>query len=283
MSPDLSIYTPREKVSPPLTPDVFHTKRILVVEDEAELQKLLLNILRRDGYIAVQAAGTVSHALELAKTWRPEAFLLDVMLPDGDGFELLRMIQKDNTSPALFLSARDEDEARLHGLGMGADDYITKPFLPQELLLRLNAVLRRTYTVPSVSHTVSIGSSQVNGAEHDLLTLGDVTIDFSTGIAHQVAQKNSQSMPKPIKDIPLTATELTILKILRDNRGIIVTTDSLMESVWGNSFGYENSLMVHMHRLRDKIEEDPSKPQWILTARGLGYRLAAPTAPSQTL
>ncbi len=260
-----------EKIYAPSVNSELTSKRILVVEDEPQLQKFLLDILRSDGYTSVQAAGNVREALILSGTWKPEAFLLDVMLPDGDGFELLETIRKTNQAPALFLSARDEDEARLQGLGLGADDYITKPFLPQELLLRLKAVLKRTYSQAHQSSDdpqyIAANSGQSSDHAHDVLSLGNAVIDFSTGTIHYADKSNRE-------DISLTATETAILNVLRANRGIIVTTDSLIENVWGNSFGYENSLMVHMHRLRDKIEQDPAHPQWIITARGLGYRLA---------
>ena len=118
--------------------------RILVVDDESALRQLVREILEQEGY-QVETAGDCAQALERFRTVQPDAVLLDVMLPDGDGFTLLGQLQAVRDVPVLFLSARDEDEARLRGLGLGADDYITKPFLPQELLLRLRSVLRRVY------------------------------------------------------------------------------------------------------------------------------------------
>lgn len=238
--------------------DELYTKRILVVDDEPQLQIMMRDILQRAGYSSVHIAGSVHQALGEVSVWNPEVCLLDVMLPDGDGFDLLTRIRRTSQVPVLFLSARDQDEDRLRGLGLGADDYVTKPFLPQELLLRLRAVLRRSYPV-SVNST----ESQTAEPEHDVLELGNVVVDFSTGVV--VCGE---------KSTPLTATEIALLHVLRENRGIIVTSDTLMERVWGSSFGYENSLMVHIHRLRDKIEDGSESKKWILTARGLGYRLA---------
>ena len=141
--------------------------------------------------------------------------------------------------PVLYLSARDEDAARLQGLGLGADDYITKPFLPQELLLRLGAVLRRVYG---------------GRPEDDALTLGPATVHWGTG-----------TVTRPEGEVSLTAKEFALLKKLADNRGNIVTIDALCAALW---------LMVHIRRLREKIEADPSHPRYLLTVRGLGYRLA---------
>ena len=178
------------------------------------------------------------------------------MLPDGDGFSLMEVIRQKSEVPVLFLSAKDEDQDRLTGLGLGADDYLTKPFLPKELLLRMKSILKRTYFI-----------SLREPSPQDTLILGRKKIDFA---------KASVSSPDSIdfKEVSLTAKELTLLKKLAENRGNIVTFDALSQALWGDSYyGYENSLMVHIRRLREKIEEDPSHPQWLLTARGLGYKL----------
>ena len=170
------------------------------------------------------------------------------MLPDGDGFSLFRDLRTFTQAPVLFLSARDEDEARLRGLGLGADDYITKPFLPREMTLRLGAVLRRTYGA---------------AGEGGVIYLGPVTVDMETGVV-------SGNGP----DRTLTAKEYALLSALNENRGRIVTVDALCMAAWrGENMGYENTLMVHMRRLREKIEPDPSHPRYLVTVRGLGYRL----------
>ena len=131
-----------------------HEARLLIVDDEPELRRMLVSILRGDGYADVHEAATAAEAMEKALRLRPDALILDVMLPDGDGFSLFRDLRTFTQAPVLFLSARDEDEARLRGLGLGADDYITKPFLPREMTLRLGAVLRRTYgAAGAVSYT----------------------------------------------------------------------------------------------------------------------------------
>ncbi len=219
--------------------------RILVVDDESALRQLVREILEQEGY-QVETAGDCAQALERFRTVQPDAVLLDVMLPDGDGFTLLGQLQAVRDVPVLFLSARDEDEARLRGLGLGADDYITKPFLPQELLLRLRSVLRRVY-----------------GRQEEAGRLGETEILWGRGTVRREGRETA-----------LTAKELALLKKLWDSRGNIVTTDALCETLWaGPMVGYENTLMVHIRRLREKIEPDPSHPRYLLTVRGLGYRL----------
>lgn len=222
--------------------------RILIVDDEPALQQLVGDILSGAGY-ETDSALSCAQALERLQAAPPDAVLLDVMLPDGDGFALFEKIQRMQRVrdlPVLFLSARDEDEARLKGLGLGADDYITKPFLPQELLLRLRSVLRRVYR-----------------EQPRLSRLGDAEIDWGKGVVRRGGVQTA-----------LTAKEFTLLKTLWDARGNIVTMDALCEALWdGPLVGYENTLMVHIRRLREKVEADPSHPQYLLTVRGLGYRL----------
>ena len=225
--------------------------RILIVDDEPALQNMVGEILAQAGY-ETEAALCCAQALEHFRTAAPDAVLLDVRLPDGDGVSLLGKLRELRDVPVLFLSARDEDEARLKGLGLGADDYITKPFLPQELLLRLRAVLRRVYREqPSVPR------------------LGRTEIDWGTGTVRRDG-----------RETPLTAKEFALLNKLWEARGNIVTIDALCAALWeGPLVGYENTLMVHIRRLREKLEEDPSHPRFLLTVRGLGYRLKREETP----
>ena len=219
--------------------------RILIVDDETALQNMLKEILTQAGYETASAL-TCAQALERFQASPPDAVLLDVNLPDGDGFSLFGQLRKSRDVPVLFLSARDEDADRLQGLGLGADDYITKPFLPQELLLRLHAVLRRVYRETP-----------------DDARLGDTEIDWGKGTVRRNGAETA-----------LTAKEFALLRKLWDARGSIVTIDALCAALWdGPLVGYENTLMVHIRRLREKIEADPSHPQYLLTVRGLGYRL----------
>ena len=176
---------------------------------------------------------------------RYDLILLDIMLPDIDGYDLIEYIKQFDI-PVIFVTAKTSVPDRVKGLKLGAEDYISKPFMPQELLLRVYAVLRRTYKEDSPR-----------------VFLDGCTIDFSR------AEVN-----KGGEIIPLTAKEHTLLETLARNEGKIVTVDALCEALWGdNPFGYENSLNAHVRRIREKIEADPSKPVSLITIKGLGYKL----------
>ena len=226
--------------------DYLNQKRILLVDDEPELLEMVVSILREEGFENIRTAKTVEQAISIAEKDEPELAVLDVMLPDGDGFSLMERLREKGDYPILFLTARGEDEDKLKGLGLGADDYIVKPFLPKELIYRIRGILRRSYK-----------------DEQLLVNLQNSQIDFSRA--------------EVIKDgerIPLTAKEHALLSALYRNAGRIVTIDALCEAVWGdNPFGYENSLMAHIRRIRQKIEKNPSQPVSLITVKGLGYKL----------
>ncbi|WP_134219461.1 response regulator transcription factor [Pelotomaculum sp. FP] len=231
--------------------DIFACK-LLIIDDEPELRRMVTEILRREGFMRIISAADCKEARRLFASEKPDGVILDVSLPDGDGFSLMREFRAASAVPVLFLSARDEDENRLLGLGLGADDYITKPFLPRELTLRLRAVLSRAY-FPVV----------LKQNKKPVFRLGETEIDLNSG---SVTTKKDQLM--------LTAKEFALLEKLYENRGNIVTGDSLCRAAWGNDlYGYENTLMVHIRRLREKIEPEPSSPRYLLTVRGLGYKL----------
>lgn len=226
----------------------LHTKKILLVDDEPELRKLVIDILSDDGFTNIIDSGTVQTGLIFARQENPDLAILDVMLPDGDGFSLMKKLRAFTNIPVIFLTAKDEAADKLAGLGLGADDYVVKPFLPQELLLRVHAVLRRCYK-----------------ADSPLLELEGCTIDFSR------AEVNKNGIIAA-----LTAKEHTLLETLSRSEGRIVSIDALCEALWGdNPFGYENSLNAHIRRIREKIETNPSKPVSLITVKGLGYKLNA--------
>ena len=184
--------------------------------------------------------------------------ILDINLPDGDGFALFRQLRAQADVPALFLSARDADADRLFGLGLGADDYLTKPFLMQELLLRVQHILQRAYR------------AELQRGAAGRLALGARTVELADALVR---------LPDG-RTLPLTATERALLQKLAENRGHIVTYDALFESVWGQDyFGGENTLGVHIRHLREKIEDNASKPRFLLTVRGIGYKLAGEDTP----
>lgn len=226
--------------------DYIKKKQILLVDDEPELLDMVASILREDGYENVRTAGTVEEALREAGESAPELAILDVMLPDGDGFGLMEKLREKGDYPVLFLTARGEDEDKFRGFGLGADDYIVKPFLPKELLFRVAAILRRSYK-----------------EEDPLVKLSGCKIDLERA---EVIKEGER--------IPLTAKEYELLSALYRNAGRIVTIDALCEAAWGdNPYGYENSLMAHIRRIREKIETNPSKPVSLVTVKGLGYKL----------
>ena len=221
-------------------------KKLLLVDDEPELLKMVTSILSDDGFRNIVTADSVKEGISAVQSEKPDLAVLDVMLPDGDGFSLMQQIREFSDVPVMFLTAKDEAEDKLAGLGLGADDYIAKPFLPQELLYRIYAVLRRCYK-----------------EDTPLINLDSCTIDFSRA-----------EVRKAGKIIPLTAMEHIFLETLARNEGRIVTVDTLCEALWGdNPFGYENSLNAHVRRIREKIETDPSKPVSLITVKGLGYKL----------
>ncbi|WBW50469.1 response regulator transcription factor [Peptoniphilus equinus] len=225
--------------------------RLLTVDDEKGLTDIVTELLKRENYLQIDSAASCREAEEKLQKQHYDLVLLDVMLPDGDGFDFYERMKEKGwlfDAPVIFLSARDEDTDRLKGLGLGADDYITKPFLPQELLLRIGAVLRRTYHFEDKAKSIRLGQTVVS------MDAGTVT-------------RNG-------KETALTAKELALFKILFRNRGKIITTDALCDELWPDgSFGLESSLIVHMRHLREKVEEEPSKPRYLITVRGLGYKL----------
>lgn len=226
--------------------EYLKNKRLLLVDDEQELLDMVVSILKEEGFNYITTAKTVKEALVLADNFHPELAILDVMLPDGNGFSLMEQLKIKGEYPILFLTARGEDEDKFKGFGLGADDYVVKPFLPKELTFRIMAILRRTYK-----------------GENPLVKLQNSDIDFDRA-----------EVIKNGEHIALTAKEHDILSVLYRNAGRIVTIDALCEAAWGeNPFGYENSLMAHIRRIREKIELNPSRPVSLITVKGLGYKL----------
>ena len=226
--------------------------KILLVDDNPDLLELLCQALHGAGYTHLNTAQSCAQARAAFAREQPGLVVLDINLPDGDGFSLFRELNGNGEIPVLFLSARDADADRLFGLGLGADDYLTKPFLTQELVLRIQLILRRVWgrrgqTV--ATETLYLAACRVDLADATVRRKDDTVLS-------------------------LTGTERSILQKLADNRGHIVTYDAVCQAVWGQGYyGYENSLNVHIRHLREKIEADPSRPQSLVTARGLGYKL----------
>jgi DNA-binding response OmpR family regulator len=237
-------------------------RRILIVDDEPRMVHFIRLNLEHDGFEVVEAASG-SQALDHLRDQLPDLILLDVMMPDLDGFETLRLIREISTVPVIMLTAKGEEDDRVRGLELGADDYITKPFSPRELVSRVRAVLRRTET-PSAP-------------VHELIEVDDrLKIDFDR---REVWVEDEL--------VKLRPTEYRLLYHLVQNAGWVVPHDQLLAKVWGYEYRDETHyLRLYINYLRQKLEKNPSNPQYILTERGVGYRFVdyrrqdGPTAAS---
>lgn len=219
---------------------------LLLVDDDHDLLEMLCSIFRRAGYNELLTASSGAEALALWRAQHPAMVVLDVMMPDMDGFSVLKEIRRTSRVPVLMLTARGEAEDRVEGLENGADDYLAKPFLPKELLLRVGAILNRVY--PDTNEMVVLANSVVDLANAEVIKSGARTA--------------------------LTAKEMQLFTKLYQNAGRIVTTGTLCQTICGDYWqGYESTLSTHIRHLREKIEENPSKPVSLITVKGLGYRL----------
>lgn len=229
--------------------DYILTKKILIIDDELELLSVVSLILKDYHFKKIYTASTAKEALEAFHKIEPDLILLDIMLPDGDGFSLIKEFKKNYDTPIVFLTAKDTPRDRIHGLQLGADDYIVKPFLSDEFALRVTQILRRCYK-----------------SEDPIIELKYANINLNTAIVN-----------KQGKEYQLTAKEFALLNTLIRNANKIVGIDNLCEAVWGdNPFGYESSLQTHIGRIRGKIELNSSKPESLITVKGLGYKLIIP-------
>ena len=217
---------------------------ILIAEDDADIRNLLTLYLQSEGY-EVEAYDNGADALAGARAHLPDLAILDVMMPQMDGYELTRVLREMSDIPILILSARDQVNDKVLGLNFGADDYIAKPFNPLEIVARVRAQLRRASRMST-----------------SVLTVGDLSLDTM-----------SCTLTRAGKSIPLTPTEYRILSVLMRTPGRIFTKVQLYEAVNGAYFeSDDNTMMVHISKLRNKIEEDPKKPTHIITIKGLGYK-----------
>jgi two-component system alkaline phosphatase synthesis response regulator PhoP len=224
------------------------TARVLVVDDEMPIVTTLRAYLEKEGY-TVHTASDGPGALEAARTFQPEIIVLDIMLPGMDGIELLRTLRKESEVYVLMLTAKTEETDKIVGLTMGADDYMTKPFSPRELVARVKAILRRGR---------SVEQSQAGAA----LAFRHLRIDFD---AHRVWKDD--------REIELTPIEFELLYALARHRGLVLSREQLLEQVWDYAYyGDERVVDVHIGRIRKKIEDDPTTPTLIVTVRSAGYR-----------
>jgi DNA-binding response OmpR family regulator len=231
-----------------MTGQDFTNYQILVVDDEERMVRFIRLNLEHDGFQVIEAYKGMK-ALDLVRTQLPDLVLLDVMLPDIDGFEVLRLIREASTVPVIMLTAKGEEEDRVRGLESGADDYIAKPFSPRELVSRVRAVLRRV----QISSGTSEGMIEVDER---------LRIDF-----------NRREVWVDDKLVKLRPTEYRLLYHLVQNAGWVLSHEQLLAKVWGYEYQDEpHYVRLYINYLRKKIEDDPANPQYILTERGAGYR-----------
>ncbi len=222
-------------------------KKILVVDDEKKIVDIVKAYLEKEGYQVVVAYDGIS-ALELAKSQSPDLIVLDLMLPEMSGWDVCRQLRKNSDIPIIMLTARDEVPDKIVGLELGADDYVTKPFSPNELVSRTRAVLRR---------------SEGKAMPKTILTAADLAIDVGK---RQVYRGNEA--------IELTPMEFDLLKVLAENPGRVYSRMQLLDMVQGEAYeGYERTIDSHIKNLRKKIEPDPNTPRYITTIYGVGYKL----------
>ena len=223
-------------------------KLILIVDDEPRMRRFIRMNMELEGYQVVEAENGL-RALDQIRHHNPELVIMDVMMPEMDGFETLKLLREISTTPVILLTVKGDEEDKIQGLGLGADDYITKPFSPRELISRVQAVLRRAEWPAPPPRTI--------------LKIDDhLSVDFNR---HQVIVKGER--------IDLRPTEYRLLNHLIQNAGWVVPHDTLLAKVWGYEYRDETHyLRLYVNYLRKKIEEDPTKPKYILTERGVGYR-----------
>ncbi len=220
--------------------------KILVVDDDPGIVKVVRAYLEQEGF-HVLTAYDGKQAMRIARHDRPELVVLDLMLPEMDGWDVCRALRKESDVPVIMLTARVEETDKLIGLELGADDYVTKPFSPRELVARVRAVLRRAQGMPPKPETISRAEITVDLARH-AVTVGDESVD-------------------------LTPTEFDLLAALMQDPGRSFTREQLLEQTQGYAYeGYERTIDVHIKNLRQKIETDPRKPQHIKTVYGVGYK-----------
>lgn len=227
-------------------------RKILLVDDEKDIADLIEEVLRQDSFKNIKKAYTGMDAVQVCREYQPDVVVLDIMLPDIDGIEVCKQIREFSFCSILFLSSKNDDIDKILGLSCGGDDYITKPFSPREVVYRIKAQLRR-------QQYQSVMRTDIKG----LLTVGGLALD-----------RESSRIYKNEKEIDLTGREFLLLSYLMENADKIISKERLYEQVWGEySSICDNTIMVHIRHIREKIEDTPSTPKQLITIKGLGYKL----------
>ncbi|MGL4773451.1 MAG: response regulator transcription factor [Clostridium sp.] len=224
--------------------------KVLIIDDEEEIVEILHTVLKREGFNNIYVANTGTDGIEKFKKESPDIVLLDIMLPDMSGYDVFNELRKHNEVPILFISAKGDEMDRLLGFALGADDYITKPFSAKEVAFRVKARLKvfdNNIVVPKKKSIIRFGEVEINEETGEVLKEG--------------------------KNLDFTAKELKLLMYLINNPNRIISKEMICNEVWGEDFfGYDNTITVHIRKLRMKIEDNPSKPKYITTVIGLGYK-----------
>lgn len=227
--------------------------KILIAEDESDIIELLRLYLENAGFIVIGAADGIE-ALNIIESEHIDLAIFDIMMPRLDGYQLIRKVREKHNFPIMVLSAKNQDSDKILGLDLGADDYLTKPFNPLEIVARVKSALRRFYKLNDNAQEQNSG----------IIRVGEVTLN----LVSMSADKNGE-------EIPLTPTEFKILSLLMQNPGRVFTRTQIYESVMGEYYeSDDNTIMVHISKIREKIEKDSKKPEYLLTVRGLGYKIA---------
>lgn len=228
---------------------------ILIADDESEIVELLQLYLEKE-YTILEANSGIQ-ALKLIQNNKIDLAILDIMMPGMDGLQLLKRIREQYQFPVLFLSAKSQHHDKILGLELGADDYISKPFNPLEIVARVGSMLRRVY---------HFDAPVVEEKQSEQLVLGHLMLDRSQCLLYRSGQP-----------VALTSTEFKIMELLMEQPGRVFTRKRIYEAVWEDFYVYEdNSIMVHISNIREKIERDSKKPEYLRTIRGLGYKIEAP-------
>ena len=225
---------------------------ILVVDDDKEIREGIRIYLTQDEYQVLEASNG-EEALEVIKEQEVHLIIMDIMMPGLDGIQATRSIRKTNNVPILMLSAKNEDIDKISGLQVGADDYLTKPFSPMELLARVKSMLRRYFTLGEFDKVASEGILELNGLRLDT---------------------HAKTMFVDEREVSLTKTEFKIVELLMSHPGRVFSIDDIYESVWEEpSFNSDNTVSVHIRKIREKIESNPKQPKYLKVVWGIGYKM----------
>ncbi len=228
----------------------FLDRKILLVDDDTAILKLLEVVLKKEKLSNIYKAATGKEAISMCREYKPDMIILDIMLPDEDGFEVCKTIRTFSMAPILFLSAKTDEVDKIVSFAVGGDDYLTKPFSPRELVSHVKAALRRLDYYEKIK------------PEAACINFGRFCLDLK-----------KRELFRDERPVELTSKEYMLLEYLVKNHDITISKEQIIEHVWGTGYeGYDNTIMVHIRRIREKIEDNPSSPKYLLTVKGRGYR-----------